>query len=656
MKRSRQQATQIVASTSLKKSKVNACLSCKKNKTRCELLDTTTSPVQCHRCQVIGIHCSYEETLVAAVPESPPEPPAPRVNPASNSNTAPQTFRPRPEISFQYKMPPTDRMWEFVSKDHEPIDWSAPMLAIQNLARLPPITNPTNLASSSSPRETSLANILDQVQIRYLLEIFDRKYTPWLNFRLIRNSGSSLLDTVCCTIASRYLDPSYSTFHPNLKTQLQGLTEDLIIRMIFNPRSSESIEAIQALLILSLWEPVGGSENEGRDGRVLLASAVSMAMNLRLNQASAKAESLKNSTLMNGGYMSEEDVIALDEMLEHARLWVSITNAESMLCLGTGRVPLSRRSVEDKKLIEYPTSLVGLSDYRNLRLGLVAMQSSIAEEGVSLHINASSEIDGWYDKITAILESLKRGRRFLLPLPVVLDHEQFYFHILHIFDGICRLLVLYHAFWEARVAIGHIPIGETWHHCFRPHGVDVVSEWGRDMIQTSEAILVYVAEADVDVLGTACDVFFHMVALAAGYIVGVKFLMHRTPGNGGLMGGSDLLLAKTANHLARAARGPGHSAQKCALLINGMIAKWEARGSLERPAYSTHSTPPSSSDQTSSDGSYYPGDSPLGAPRELGFSMFLDSSMALDEEFWKQLQENQELAVGHHKEFLPDVQ
>jgi hypothetical protein len=230
---------------------------------------------------------------------------------------------------------------------------------------------------------------------------------------------------------------------------------------------------------------------------------------------------------------------------------------------------------------------------------------------------------------------------------VILDHEPFYFHVLHIYDGICRLLVLYHAFWEARVAVGHIPLGETWHHHFRPHGVTVVPEWGRDMIQTSEAILVYTVEADINLLGTAPDVFFHMVALAAGYVVGVKFLMHRMPG-GALLGGSDLLLAKTATHLNRASRGPGHAAQKCALLISGMIAKWESRETMDRPAASpsAYSTP-SSSDGSSYAQSYY-GSSPLAAPPpELDFSLFLNNTIALDDQFWKDLQENNQELTGY---------
>ncbi|KAF7360253.1 hypothetical protein MVEN_00754200 [Mycena venus] len=628
MKRSRQQVTQIPSISTRRSKGIQACTSCRKNKTRCEILDTTTSPVQCHRCKVIGIHCSYEETLAPTVPES-PSPPAP-ITSANSSNIPDSSVRPRPD-PYPSAMPPDTRIWQFVNEDRsETIDWSAPMLAIQNLARLPAVNpNFANLPSSSSLRETHLENILSLGQIQYLLELFDHKYSPWLNFKLIRHSNSGLLDTICCSVASRYLDMNCSAANPDLDVRLQVLTEDLVIKIIFNPRVSESVEAIQALLILSLWDPIGGPENEGRDGRVLLASAVSMAMNLRLNQASARAEALQKSSGLNGGYMAEADVVALNELLEHARLWVSLTNAESMLCIGTGRVPLSRRSPEDKKLIEFPESFVGLTDYRNLRLGLVSMQATTAEEGVALRIKAPSDIDGWYEQMTKNLESLKRGRRLLLPLPVILDHEQAYFHILHVYDGICRLLLLYHALREAKVAVGHIPAGEIWHRHFLPHGVPVIPEWGRDMIRTGEAILVYACQADADLLSTAPDVFFHMITLAASYVVGVKFLMYRKPG---------------VVH----PRGARHSAHKCALLINGMIAKWERRGTMDqRPVAPKYSTPSSSdSDGGSYAEGYYSNNSPLTSPPELDFSIFLNQMMGMDADFWKELQ-NQELDVGY---------
>lgn len=156
------------------------------NSTR-KFKDTSTSPVQCHRCQVIGIHCSYEETLS---PASPP--------PALPVNSAPTTLAyvnrtPRPELAFPVTMPPTDRLWEFVSKDREPIDWSAPMLAIQNLTRLPPSSsfNPAVIntqLTSSSPREIALANILSEDQIRFLLDMYvvaSQSFFPVIQLKIL---------------------------------------------------------------------------------------------------------------------------------------------------------------------------------------------------------------------------------------------------------------------------------------------------------------------------------------------------------------------------------------------------------------------------------------------------------------------------------------
>ncbi|KAJ7778200.1 hypothetical protein B0H16DRAFT_1878897 [Mycena metata] len=653
MKHSRQ-GFQLHGSSSMsRKSKTIACTSCRKHKTRCELLDTTTSPIQCHRCTVIGLHCSYEETLTPAIPDSQKSPPVH----AANGQAVYSYTKPRPDPPFPSQMPSassTHHMWEFVGEDREFIDWSTPMLAIRNLAKLPavPPTSGANPSSTSSLHEISLPNILTPDQIHHLLAIFDLRYTPWLNFKLLRNPNSLLLDTVCCTIAFRDADLDYTTAQPHWTSQLQGLTENLVMRIIFNPQSGESIEAIQALLILSLWEPIGSlpdSDIDGRDGRVLLASSISMAQNLRLNQASQKVDALQQLALMNGGYLADKDVLALQEMREHARLWISLTNAESILCIGTGRVPLSRRSADDRKLIEFPTIFEGLSDYRNLRLGLVAMQSTLAEEGIGLRINDTSELDDWYDKMTVILESLKRGRRFLLPLPVVVDHEHFFFHILHVYDGICRLLVIYHGHWEARASVGHVPLGEPWSHHFKPHGINVVADWGRDTIQTSEAILVYALQAELELLSTAPDVYFHMIALAAAHVVAVKFLMYRMPG-GVLLGGSDPLLRKVALHLAGAARGPGHAARKCALLIHGMVTKWESRGaspsafpSQPSPSGFATTTPPS---DHSSDGSSYGYMPSQFAPPELDFSMFLNSTMALEAQLWPELQENEALTVG----------
>ncbi|KAJ6624181.1 hypothetical protein B0H10DRAFT_2212915 [Mycena sp. CBHHK59/15] len=657
MKRSRDEKEHPDTSSSRtggKKSKsFQACTSCRKHKTRCEILDPSKSPVRCHRCQVLALQCSYEETMVPTPSTSKlPTTPTPSETGAQTSTAQ------RPAVPLG-PMPATDRLWSFVSDQQTGIDWSAPMLAIQQLSKLPfaHIPPPAEPVPVLADADLSLSRILTEDRIRYLLDLYVFPLPPPLPDT---NVYISLLDGVCCAIASRHLDSVSGGVQR--KMQLQKLAENSIAKMIFNPRPSESVEAIQALLVLSLWAPLGGPpENEGRDGRLLIASALSMAMNLRLNQASAKAEALRER---NNGRLSREDADALEGMLENARLWVALTNTESMLCLGTGRVPLSRRSAEDITLIEFPRSFVELEDYRDMRLGLIASAFGLVEEAVSSRLLPGTDVDTWYDGIMVVLEKMKRGKRLLTPLPVVLEHENFYFHILHIYDCMARLLVLYHALWDARVSVGSIPPGEIWHTHFQPHGVDAVGEWGRDMIQTAEALLVYVLEADARLLSTAPDNAFTMVALAAGYVVGVKFLMLRIRG-AHLYGASDLLLGKTVAHLSGVACAPGHAAQRAAFLVQGMIARWESRTRQEQgqAAEQTHAEAPGQAEPPAqAQGSAYPTPSSdqhelpaftdLGFPGpapvegELDFSMFMNSTITLDAEFWNNLAQTQ-LFVGY---------
>ncbi|KAJ7704406.1 hypothetical protein B0H17DRAFT_1193653 [Mycena rosella] len=633
MKRSREPKDDSRAAASTKKAKsIQACTSCRKHKTRCEILDPSKSPVRCHRCQVLALQCSYEETILptastSRLPSPPPQSVQMQAGPL------------KPPVKYP-TLPPTDRLWSFV-ESNGPLDWSAPMLAVQQLSKLPlaHLHPPAHPTPPLPPGELTLARILSEERMRYLLDLFDERYTPWLNFKPTTRTGSALLDTVCCAVAARHLENA-----ADVKMQLQTLTEDSIAKMIFNPRPSESVEAIQALLILSLWAPLGGpQEDGGRDGRLLIASAVSMAMNLRLNQAAEKATALRKK---NGGRLSVEDTETLEATLENARLWISLTNTESMLCLGTGRVPLSRRSPEDLQLIEFPRSFVGLLDYGDVRLGLVASSFDLLEEGVGSRLQPGVDVDNWYDGIMVVLEKMKRIRRLLTPLPYVLEREQFYVHILHVYESMSRLLVLYHALWDARVSVGNLPPGESWHPFFKPHGVEAVGEWGRDMIQTTEALLVSVLAADTRRLGTAPDNLFTMVALAAGYVVGVKFLMAR--GGTELAGASDLLLARIVAHLNNVACAPGHAAQRAAFLVTGMIAKWEGRNA-GTPAPASYPTPTPSAD---ADGDFLEplafNTAQLQQPPDIDFNLFMDSTISMDAEFWNSLAQTQpELLAGY---------
>lgn len=89
-------------------------------------------------------------------------------------------------------------------------------------------------------------------------------------------------------VASRHLSPAT---RPIVAPRLQKLTEDAFVREIFNPQPS--LESIRALLILSVWTPICGTGAEARDGRLLIASAVSMAMNLHLQNESTRLSGLR---------------------------------------------------------------------------------------------------------------------------------------------------------------------------------------------------------------------------------------------------------------------------------------------------------------------------------------------------------------------------
>ncbi|KAJ7178599.1 hypothetical protein C8R43DRAFT_465753 [Mycena crocata] len=157
------------ASTSTKKSNIRACASCRKAKARCELFGPSY-PISHNprnsglanktraraRCRAIDIAVgsserSYEETLV-------PTPPPPANTHSDNipvqTNHIPiqaDHTAPRPElVPFPAAMPDTN-LWELVDDDRDPIDWSAPMLAMHTLTRIPAMVNPPSSIGPQRP-------------------------------------------------------------------------------------------------------------------------------------------------------------------------------------------------------------------------------------------------------------------------------------------------------------------------------------------------------------------------------------------------------------------------------------------------------------------------------------------------------------------------
>ncbi len=162
-----------------KRSKVQSCDSCRKHKTRCEILDSKRNPVRCHRCHVLKLDCSYEISKKSpSIPESSPsssdlntetsspqvvyalgvdtrqlETAPPPLDAGIASDTGSEENRPRPVI------------WSFVRQN---LDWSAPILAMQELARQRSQEQPSMPITVNNQL---LSNILTQVEIKHLLTL-----------------------------------------------------------------------------------------------------------------------------------------------------------------------------------------------------------------------------------------------------------------------------------------------------------------------------------------------------------------------------------------------------------------------------------------------------------------------------------------------------
>ncbi|KAJ7101937.1 hypothetical protein C8R44DRAFT_746970 [Mycena epipterygia] len=418
-------------SCAAKRAKLQACASCRKSKTRCEILEPNESLVQCHRCKVLALECSYEQSQL------------PDTESASGSQKAFAGFW---EVTSS-----KGRLWSFVAPDGKDLDWSLPMLAIQQLPN--PDPNPTEFGNS----DHSLSTILPNERVDYLIQLFDAHYTPWLNFQPIRHSKNPLVDIVCSAVAARHLEGAEGA----------------------EPARAQSLEAAQCLLILSLWAPFGGSQDaRGWDARTLITAAV----------------------------------------------YRKPPNARDWLCMGTESTPVSRRTPQDYSLIEFPAVLDARTDLRDVRLGITARLFDTFDRGVAQCLAAGTDVSEWSPKMNGVLENLKNAKRVLLPLPftpVVLEKEQFYFHVLNIYHDTVRLLLLHRAFWHARATTPpRAPIPVTAGHSaflLRPGGLPLLAMWARDLLQTSEALLVTALAAPPPLLAAAPDTLFNMVTLSAGF-------------------------------------------------------------------------------------------------------------------------------------------
>ncbi|KAJ3771960.1 hypothetical protein FB446DRAFT_690051 [Lentinula raphanica] len=567
---------------------IQACNSCRKHKTRCEILDKLDQPlIRCHRCKVLGVDCSYQtmdravfESTFAAKSENAST--APRQS-RSDHSRSPSVSNASPQNDIFPNLP--HQIWSFLRLPRGTLDWTAPLEAIQALMKQ--VAGPHDRPPPPATTNDTLDTILSPDQIDHLIAIFEHNYLPWLNFSLIRDRVNPLLDLTCCAIASRHLgDGTRSSVAP----RLQALLTNCIAKMILQSRKSETLESIQCLLILSLWVPVCGTDEGSRDGRLLIASAVTMALNMRLNEACELTVALRDAQA-RGEDVSNQDLVGATD---RARLWLALTNIESLLCTGSGRHPLSKRTASYLKIITLSPHLPGSNIIagQDLRLRLLAELFDITEAGIAIRLRSlsDSDIEQWHDGFMRVLGSMDRVTRLLTPLPLVAEYDEFYFKTLHIIERTCRSLVLYHACLTARQHFANTGKDHPyWFKQVRPRGLDVLLIWGKESVAVAESVLVAFLEADVRLLGTMPDYMFNMIAFASSFVTGVRFLVIQVGVD--FPGSIERLLDRTICKLNQCSLSSDSAAAKCSALIKAMLKLWidRVQGSDDEPRDSSSS-------------------------------------------------------------------
>lgn len=126
------------------------------------------------------------------------------------------------------------------------------------------------------------------------------------------------MNLIRCTVASRYLEPS---MRARVFPTLRRLTEEAIMKHIFNPTPSPAI--IHAFSLLALWSPfdTSPSSSETHDSRLIAAAAINMCSSLRFDQAATDEQVLKERRNLGAELTSQE--AALLSTAEQKHLLVS---------------------------------------------------------------------------------------------------------------------------------------------------------------------------------------------------------------------------------------------------------------------------------------------------------------------------------------------
>ncbi|PBL03008.1 hypothetical protein ARMGADRAFT_1072422 [Armillaria gallica] len=569
-----------------------ACASCRRHKTRCELPDDISSisgyrgQLRCHRCKVLNVECSFETSNIIHVKSKINNASTSTIllpavlDPSAASTSASDASRAAPypapvasaqELRIEDLLPGPQSLMGPIPAS-ECFDWTAaPMLAIRELANQRESTTAQARSSSSSNQSSdeSLSSILTSTQITWLLQIFQTRYTRWVSQFQATSEQNGILDLVRCTIASRHLD---SITQASVSPRLYRLTESIFLEKLFHP--IPSLESIGALIILSLWSPLYCS---AQDSRLLVASAISMGMNFRLKEASAHAVRLQEQGLVGSQ--------VYEEAIQRSRLWVLLSSTESMVCLGTGRDSLSSRSAFDYRVLS--TGSVGsVEQEMDLRINIQGKLMDLAEKGNQITLKGpnSAEIESFYVEVKDVLTRMDCLYTPMAPLPIVSQHDPFVFHMLLLQYYGSRLLVTHHALREMRTVISgsNATAGQSWLRA-QFHGTSIAMCLGRDSIKSAQSVLTILHSVDTNLLVTVPDGIFTTISFAATWLIVANFSIHQL--NCAPLGvACDRLISMTVELLSRLALGPEHILAKYAHIIATLVGLWEQRSQPSDPS------------------------------------------------------------------------
>ncbi|KAI0254725.1 hypothetical protein BJV78DRAFT_872379 [Lactifluus subvellereus] len=638
-----------------------ACTSCRKHKTRCELLESLSYLSRCHRCDVLSITCSFETNAPqnSVVDNSPVTTCRQRLLRTILSVPEPNPDRclepTQSEINGSTLRPTVTSAWEFLKVPGIP-DWTAtPMLAMLTLSKMASESQTTIQPTAN----LTFTEVLTGDQIQYLLGVFESSYAPWLSLPPDAPKADPVLDLVRCTIASRHLE---SSIRASVFPALRRLTEEAIMKHVFSPTPSPAI--IQAFALLALWSPFdtfSPSSSETHDSRLIAASAINMCISLRFDQAVAD-EHVLNERRKLGAELSFQEAALLTAAEQKWFLWMCVHNIESTVCIGTGR-GISSKTPDFTLRSLAPLNFSTLANARRTRMLLSTRIFGLTEAALRLEMSEDHrKFESFCDESAEMLYRFDGMQRVITSVHVVTDIEVFYAHMLIVYFYFCRLAFVIHILRHMRIQLPR---------SIAARGGNVLSSskitrtgsgfaliCGVDALASAEALLTAILSVkDNEHLATAPDSVYAMISFAAGYITTAKLLMLQSKTMRQLPGASDELLARTIKCLRQVSLSTDDNASRCARVISGFVDTWherlnahntEAMGeNVDEPGDSPQGASSTSSASKTRSYAYTNSESTLeepspdtiASPNGFDYLFNLDQDTILGPEFWQHLTE-----------------